>query len=235
MLPTSLQGFSAHVHPPSETTGEQKHWCCDMWGSASRFDSTSQQHHIQTWIVAAFLLFISGLGFFFGQSGEGPCLYRSSYLKAMIINKAGSISSLIVDETPNHSWYHRTAISPVVPDRLGWFFFSTQSWVGQENTSDEPQLLLLCSKLPTDALGLPQSTNTSPTSHSPKVFCPSPLPPWLVTDSSSALGAPGLQKGRESWHWAKWSHQKAKSPSDSSPQVLPSGNYTWLLWQCLTL
>lgn len=196
MLPTSLQGFSAHVHPPSETTGEQKHWCCDMWGSASRFDSTSQQHHIQTWIVAAFLLFISGLGFFFGQSGEGPCLYRSSYLKAMIINKAGSISSLIVDETPNHSWYHKTAISPVVPDRLGWFFFSTQSWVGQENTSDEPQLLLLCSKLPTDALGLPQSTNTSPTSHSSQGILPFPSPTLAGHGQQLCPGSPWPPKGQ---------------------------------------
>lgn len=40
-------------------------------------------------------------GLFFGQSGEGPCLYRSSYLKPVIISKAVSIYSLIVDETPN--------------------------------------------------------------------------------------------------------------------------------------
>lgn len=121
----------------------------------------------------------------------------------------------------------------------GLFFFSTQSWVDQENSSDEPQLLLLCSTLHTDALGLPPPTNTAPQPQgSPamprKGFCPSSLPLWLVMDSSSALEAPGLQKGRESWHWAKWSHQKAKSLFDSSPQVLPSGNYTWLLWHCLT-
>lgn len=48
----------------------------------------------------------------------------------------------------------------------GGGFFPTQSWVGQENSSDEPQLLLLCSKLPTDALGVPPLTNTSPPKHS---------------------------------------------------------------------
>lgn len=141
-------------------------------------------------------------GFFFCQSGEGPCLYRSSYLEPVIINKAGSISSLIVDETPNHRWYHRTAISPVVPDRPGWGFFSTQSWVGQENSSDEPQTLLLCSELPTDPLGLPHLQTPAPQPQGlpatpPKGF-PSSLPSWLVMDSSSALGVPGLQKGRES-------------------------------------
>lgn len=105
---------------------------------------------------------------------------------------------LITDDTtePLLAQLHQT--------HWGGWFFSTQSWVGQENSFDEPQMLLLCSKLPTDPLGLPSPTNTSPTTSLQGVL---PfLSPTLVGHGQQLC--PG---SRESWHWAKWSHQKPKA------------------------
>lgn len=171
--------FCTHrkVCPTSETTGEQRHCCCEVWGSSQGLTS-QEQLHIQTWIVAALLLLILGW-VFFGQSGEGPCLFRSSCLKAVIINKAGSISSLIVDETPNHRWYHRTPISPVVPDTLGCFFFHSQL----SRSGKQLWWAIAAAPLLWTSQGSPGAAPT----YKRQPYCPKRIPPFLSPTLDTAL------------------------------------------------
>lgn len=113
-----LHTCTPHLKPQESRSPDAVTWGAQPQGLTRHLSNNTtlkpglQQFSVQFW--ARFLL---------GESGKGPCLYRSSYLKAVIINEAGSISSLIVDETPNHRWYHKTAISPVAPDTLGWLIF----------------------------------------------------------------------------------------------------------------
>lgn len=91
MLSSSLQCFSACVHPTSETTGEQKYRCADDITRGSQpksLISISVTTH-SNWNCRRFsVLLWAG---FFCLCGEGLCLHRSHYLKPVIINTAASI------------------------------------------------------------------------------------------------------------------------------------------------
>lgn len=159
--------------PPHLKAQESRDTAAVRCGAQPQGLTSQEQLHIQTWMVAALLLLILGWG------GEGPCLYRSSCLKAVIINKAGSISSLIMDETPNHRWYHRTPISPVVPDTLGCFFFHS------ELSRSGKQLWWAIAAAP--LLWTPQGSPGAAPTYKHQPYCPKRIPPFLSPTLDTAL------------------------------------------------